>query len=765
MTTAKLLTGLLKVQSSGEAKALVQKFMQANPSAKWAPVGGRENNRGTIEVSSNPGRALVERVTNAIDAVLDAEHVRHGGKPACTSPREAAQSWLNVPSDGLSAMTTNQRRQLATESVHVRLAHGDDKAHCRVQVTDFGIGLTAAEMPKTILSLNESNKVHKPHLAGTYGQGGSATFASSELSLIASRRQGSSTIAFTVVRFEPPPPNAIKGGSYVYLTVDGAVAEVVGVQDLLKPGTTCLHFCYDLTKLTSPLGPNSVYGLLQEVMFDPVLPLWFDDEVHNYRRVIKGSRNALNGAVDEGDEVESQKLAHSMPMFYVNLGDYGRAGIEYWLLNRPKKDKKRPTAGYVDPQKPIVLTLNGQNQHEMTLRVIKKDAELPFLAQRLICHIDCNNLTAPALRSLFTSGREEARRGAVLALLENELVQALKSDDELARLNAEARDQKDRAGDNQATNVMRKEVAKLLQIQGFEVEDTGAVTSADGDEPPRPPRFPRPPRPKPTPIPPAEPPTYIKIVWPDDEPIAMYPEQRRYVRVETDANSTHHDAKDPTKSHINVVVNGLGMLAQGTTPLAGGRMRVVVTCSADAKLGDAGTLQVELRVPGRTTLSDSRPLAVESAPLSRPGRQKLVMPPFDVRPVHPDDEQWNDLGWPDNCATVASEATSEGGLLTVYYSTAFPRYAEYLKKLTARSDSLAASYDSRYRIWLAVHSLILNKERQGELSSRSEHQSSDDEQASELERAERCRVATMAAMFAAAEVEKEQQRGVGDPDD
>ena len=164
-----------------------------------------------------------------------------------------------------------------------------------IEVIDWGTGLSAAEMPGTILSLNESNKVQKPHLAGTYGQGGSATFASSELSLIASRAEGSEEIAFTVVRFEPPPPEAIKGGSYVYLTLNGSLLATDQVADLQEPGTRCIHFGYDLTKLTSPLGPNSVYGLLQQVMFHPVLPIWFDNQVHDYRRVIKGSRNALNG--------------------------------------------------------------------------------------------------------------------------------------------------------------------------------------------------------------------------------------------------------------------------------------------------------------------------------------------------------------------------------------------------------------------------------------------------------------------------------------
>jgi hypothetical protein len=752
MNTGELLKGLSAAQTSAEARQLVERFVGANAGVGWAAVGGRENNRGTIEVSSNPGRALVERVTNAIDAVLEAEHQRHGGKPACTSPREAAQAWLNVPGDGLSGMTAAERRTLAN-SVKVRLAHGDDRVHMRVEVTDAGTGLSAEEVPATILSLNESNKVQKPHLAGTYGQGGSATFASSKISLIASRLRGSDQIAFTVVRFEPPPPDAIKGGSYVYLTVNGGVLTTGDCPDLLEPGTRCLHFGYDLTKLTSPLGPNSVYGLLQQVMFDPVLPMWLETEVHTWgRRVIKGSRNALNGAVDEGDDADSAKLSHHMPMFYVSLGEFGRAGIEYWVLNRPEKKNKRPTAAFVDPLKPIVLTLNGQNQHEMTQRVIRKDAELAFLGQRLICHIDCNSLTTSALRSLFTSGREEARRGVVLAMLEEELVRALKSDDELDRLNAEARDQKDRAEDEEASETMRKEVARLLRLQGFEVDtNKGAVAAAAGEEKDSKPNRPQGTRNPPDPIEPKEPPTFIKIVWPEGKPITMYPDQRRYVRVETDANSKYHDPKDPAKSHINVVVMGPGLQPSGSTALTNGRMRVVVTCVADATVGDQGVVQVELRVPGRATLSDSRPLKIVEAPKAKTTRQKVLMPPFKVEPVDgPDDPRWQALGWPDNEATIASSAETEDGILTVYYSTVFPRYAEYHSKLAAKSLSLATSFQSRYEIWLAVHSLILDKERE------TASEIDDDEQAEAVERNERCRVATLVAMFAAAEVERGQ---------
>jgi len=755
VTTEELLRSLIGATNVIAANDALQRFVDANPSAGWTPVGGRPNNRGIVEVSANPGRAIVERVTNAIDAVLDAEFTKHEGKPDCRSPRQAASTWLNVPDDGLSAMSPADRRKLA-RLVTVRLREGEGKARRIVEVEDRGTGLAAEDMPKTILSLNESNKVQKPHLAGTYGQGGSATFASSELSLIASRVAGSDSISFTVVRFDPPPPEAIKGGSYVYLTFDGQVLTASGLGDLQKSGTRCIHYAYDLTKLTSPLGPNSVYGLLQQVMFHPVLPIWFDNEVHEYRRVIKGSRNALNGAVDEGDS-KGPSLAHNMPMFYVSLGDYGRAGIEYWLLERPEEDRKRPTASFVDPAKPIVLTLNGQNQAEMSVRLIRKDAELPFLGQRLICHIDCNSLTPAALRSLFSSNREEARKGVVFEMLEAELVSALRSDDELARLNALARDQRHRDEDEEVSQRMRKEVAKLLRLQGYEVATESGAVSGGPDPDPRPSPSPRP-RPKPKPIDLKEPPTYIKILWPDDSPIGLYSEQRRYIRIETDANSKYHDPKDPSRSHVNIVISGDGFQASGSTALTGGRFRVIVTCAADAKKGDSGRLQVELRVPGRPTLSDARALVVVDPPKAKGAQQKIVMPPFKVEPVDgPEDPRWLDLGWPDNVNDIASSAEVIDGVLTVYYSTVYPRYGEYRRKLEAQDASLAVSFDARYRVWLAVHSLILDKDRR-ELQPGGHEGAAevveDETRAEEIERAERCRIATMAAMFAAQEVSR-----------
>ena len=99
---------------------------------------------------------------------------------------------------------------------------------------------------------------------------------------------------------------------------------------------------------------------------------------------------------------------------------------------------------------------------------------------------------------------------------------------------------------------------------------------------------------------------------------------------------------------------------------------------------------------------------------------------------------------------MASSAERENGVLVVYYSTVFPRYLEYRRDLERQDPSLAESFTERYKIWLAVHSLILDEERQRQQSQREITEEITDEE--EIEQQERCRVAIISAMFAAREV-------------
>lgn len=753
MDPRSLLDTLLQASTAAEVLAAIAAFEAAwSDHAVWIPIGGKENNRGPIEVSADPGRSLVERLTNGVDAVLEAEYERHRGVPDCRSPRQAATAWIGISERGLSEMTPAQRQAVA-KRVAIRILPGEGRESRLIEIRDLGIGLNPDEMPDTILSLNASNKIRKHHLAGTYGQGGSSTFAISSFTLLASRRAGDPRVGFTLVKFLDLPPEEYKTGHYVYLTLDRAVLAAEVSENDFPAGTIVRHFGYDLSSYASPVGPNSVYGLLNQVLFDPVLPIWLDSEVHGYRRVIKGSRNALNGAVDEGDESRrGPTLDHNVPSFYVSLGDFGNVGFEYWVLERPSRANKRPNAAFVNPNRPIVLTLNGQNHAELNVSIVRKEAGLPYLSQRLIVHIDCDSLTPAAKRALFASSREDVRRGVALQLIHEELVRILKSDDELARLNNEAREQGMRERDETAIQEMRREVARLLRLQGIEIGQT-VGTRAGGDQPgPDRPARPRGPRPRPQPIEVSEPPTYIRILWDQGEPIGFFPGQRRYIRIETDAHSGYHNPDSPQASHINIVVQG-SVALKGSTPLRGGRMRGILDVPDGAALGSNGILRVELRRPGLATLCDEREIVVHEAPPARPGRQTLNLPPFETRPVAPEEERWTELGWPDDEATIASAAVMENGTLVIYYSTAYPKFAAPRVRYEQRDPGLAVSFTSRYEVWLAAHSLLFYRDQEEAATQHPIVEEPDSDTVEERERQERCRMATLAALFAAREVE------------
>lgn len=744
MTALEFLRALRTSATIGDIERAVAAFeTEGNERAKWVPFG-RENNRGTVEVSADPGRSLVERLTNGVDAVLEAEHDARRGLPECHSPREAAVRWLGVPTEGLSAMTVGERRNLA-DRVTVRVEEGDGRALRVVEVTDRGSGLTASQMPTTILSLNESNKTRKLYVAGAYGQGGSSTLAVSRYTVLMSRPSGHHNVAFTVAKFFEPPQDEDKLGRYVYLTFDGAVLEAEIDQTEFPAGTSIRHYGYDLSDYASPLGPNSVYGLLNRILFDPILPVWLDSRVHNYRRVIKGTRNALQGAVDEGDTGTGAALSHHMPPFFVPISDLGRIAIEYWVLERPTTANKKPSAAFVNPSKPIVLTFNGQNHAELSQTLIRKDAELPFLTQRLVCHIDCNNLAPGARRSLFVSNREDARKGEVLKKITDELMRALRSDDELKRLNDEARAQGMREDDEDARREMRREVSRLLRIQGLNIGEAtgGEEGTEEGGARPTHPRPPRPPRPV-VPISLNDPPTYIRFVSDPTNPVNFYPEQRRFLRIETDARSHYQNANDPHASRINLIVLGTELAGRGSTPLQGGRMRAIFEALPTATPGEGGTIRVELTRPGMPVLTDERAFHIRPVPVAAPAQRRVTVPPFELRPVAgPDDPQWLQLGWPETPIDVASAAEFEDGTLVIYYSEVFPKFADVRRALEQRDPALSQSFTERYKIWLAVHSLLLFQDERhatGEMT-----QTDVDEQ---RERQERCRIATLSAMFA-----------------
>jgi hypothetical protein len=79
----------------------------------WRDLGDRRSNAGTVQIASSAASALIERVTNAIDGMLELKAEEHTGPPP-TSPRQAAREWFGIPRGGIGELADKERRALAS---------------------------------------------------------------------------------------------------------------------------------------------------------------------------------------------------------------------------------------------------------------------------------------------------------------------------------------------------------------------------------------------------------------------------------------------------------------------------------------------------------------------------------------------------------------------------------------------------------------------------------------------------------------------------
>jgi len=84
------------LDEAGDSADLEAEESFGNLDLEWHFYGDNSSNMSTINLGSNPGRSLIERVTNAIDAILEGEmHRRDGPEPK--SPMDAAKKWFGRP--------------------------------------------------------------------------------------------------------------------------------------------------------------------------------------------------------------------------------------------------------------------------------------------------------------------------------------------------------------------------------------------------------------------------------------------------------------------------------------------------------------------------------------------------------------------------------------------------------------------------------------------------------------------------------------------
>ncbi|HQV37409.1 MAG TPA: hypothetical protein PLS92_01890 [Flavobacteriales bacterium] len=736
----------------------------------WEPYNGNENNLGTINLGSNSGRSLTERITNSIDALLEARaNVTTGTKP--NSPQEAMANWFGRPISGPDSGLFEWDYSAAKNDrkLHVILQPGDTGESPTVDVLDAGVGVSPTEFPNTILSLHRGNKITKKYVAGAYGQGGASTLRFCDFVLIASRSPSNpGEIGFTLVR-KVRLDESYKEDCYAYLAVRSlegkasvlvatrATPILVRVSEVLKreysitTGTLVRHYGFQLSGNAAKLSavPGNLYHFLHYSMFDPLFPFRIVDnrEASTARdEIVRGSRNRLMSYAkvrEEADEDSRTQLMHYRPMEWVVPAGSTKpcVGVEYWVIYNYERKRKnadyqlRPDSNalYIRKKHPVVFTLNGQNQGDLG-NYLFKQANLPMVSRHTIVHIDASAVPKDVRNGLFTSTREGVlEEGAVAKSIMQELFRMISEDEVLHELEKKLEDSVTQKASQETEGEVQRQISALLKEAGFESTES-ANTDTPGKNGGGAAPTPQPPKPPVEPLPtlPFPEVTELEIVYPKPS-FELAINSTKYLSIHTNADARMNDRLD-----IRFEPVSLGIASR--KPLKGGRAGWRLRATDDAKVGQKGRVVVTITKLDGAQLSDSTEFIL-AEPKSQPAKDgKGKIPPFKILPITPDDSFWPSV-WDEDVFTdklgVAYKPMKTADMIVVYYSTVFGPYAQTVERLKTQNENKMKLFITNYQVWIGYHAIIQLKSQLIDADTR-------EDESIELEQdAERVRVAQL----------------------
>ena len=546
-------------------KARPEVFKQEN----WHPLGRNENNFGVVEnQQSSPIAALIEKITNSIDAVLMKKCLETGIDPKSARAPQSMEEAKEKFFENHSNWDLPSFRKQQSESIQI-IADGP-KFNTSLIIYDDGEGQHPHYFEDTFLSLLSGNKNEIRFVQGKYNMGGSGAIVfcgKKRYQLIGSKRyDNSDKFGFTLIRehsLSKEEEKTKKNTWYEYLKIDGKIpAFHADQQDLglhnrkFTTGTIIKLYSYAL-----PTGSRSVISRdlnqsINEYLFEPVLPVITVDTKERYpqdrylERPLYGLKRRLeqddNKYVEDyfSENFDSERFGKMKVTCYV---------FKTKMDDRPvKKTKEAIRREFFKNNMSVLFSLNGQVHGHYTFEFITRSLKLSLLKEHLLIHVDCTNMNHDFRKELFMASRDRLKDGEETRELRKFLADKLgNKNGRLAEIQkrrkdaitVESGDAKDLLKSLTQNLPMNPELMQLLN-QTFRI-DRGNGTKK---------------RPKPRNRPVKEPfepqrfPSYLKLKTKNDglKPVAQIPlGGERAIYFETDVEDHYFDrVKDPGDMRI-----------------------------------------------------------------------------------------------------------------------------------------------------------------------------------------------------------------------
>jgi len=411
---------------------------------EWVPLGGNENNYGIIEnQQSSPIAALIEKLTNSIDAILMRKCIEANIDPqsgdAPATMHEAIELFFSPDCKNWNLSSVRKKQAQAIQI----LATGS-KIAPNIMIYDDGEGQHPEDFEDTFLSLMTGNKNKIPFVQGKYNMGGTGAIVfcgDHRYQLIGSKRfDGSGEFGFTLIRKHPlseEEKHTRKNTWYEYLKIDGKIPsfpidelELELADRKFKTGSIIKLFNYQLPKGTRGALPQEVRRALNQYLFEPALPLYLKDSPERYpkNKVLEGDSFGLKRRL-EGDDSKYVDEHFTEELDHEDLGKLKatcyvfKSKVEGRTVKQTREIFRKE---YFHDNMSVLFSLNGQVHGSFTSEFISRTLKMPLLKSHLLIHVDCTELEPEFRGELFMASRDRLKAGDKTALLRQHVGNLLK---------------------------------------------------------------------------------------------------------------------------------------------------------------------------------------------------------------------------------------------------------------------------------------------------------------------------------------------------
>lgn len=455
----------------------------------WRDYGDVENNYSSAgNQASNPESALVEKITNARDALLMnaclEREIDPKGDDAPGSLKDAVAQFFednpNTDTAGQVKEWDNIKRTEIAENMTVALTGAmPSEGNPSIIVADRGEGQKPLKMPSTILSLQESIKLRIPFVHGKFNMGGTAVLrfcGKNNLQFVLSKRnpkilelwnekeiESDNHWGFTIVRRDFPEEGKKKGvrvsSVYRYL------APLGDQEKLSKRKGEILHFESEEMPLfpdgQNPFARSSEYGTLLKLyeyktknrthffrdggLLRPLdlripeigLPIRLYECRSNYKGEKRSFETTLSGLTVRLHDDRGNNLEEGFPTHHPIRINGEDLKISVYAF---KEGKART---YRNADEAILYTLNGQTQHFLPERFfMRKKIKMGYLKDSLLVMVNCSDLSKYAREELFMNSRDRVSSSDLSQKIEDNLETLISEHKGLRELNEKRRREK-----------------------------------------------------------------------------------------------------------------------------------------------------------------------------------------------------------------------------------------------------------------------------------------------------------------------------------